>query len=90
MTTVEKIRDEMAANAKHPYIQVIGDFLLQYIDDHPEASEKILTKDRTIKGSLNAMQSEARKKQVDGCAVLTDAEGFGIVLNLPGLEGRTA
>lgn len=88
MPAVMKIRDEMAQNVKNPYVQVVGDFLLRYLEQHPEAAEKILAQDKSIKGSLEAMKTEARKHQVDGCGVLTDEEGFTVVLKYYGINGK--
>jgi hypothetical protein len=88
---IEKIRDEMASNAKQGgYIQVVGDMLLQNLDAHPEAAEKILADGKTIKGSLAAMRTEAQKHQTDGCGVLTDEEGFAVVLRYYGIDSKPA
>lgn len=72
----KKLQKEIGENAGNPYIQVVGQFLLQHISAHPEDAEKILQKDKTISKSLNAMRKEAEKKKVGNCAVLTDQEGF--------------
>ena len=85
---IEKIRDEMDKNPKHPYIQVIGQFLLQHIEAHPEAAEKMLAEGKSIKGSLTEMKKEAQKNQVDGCGVLTDEQGFAIVLGYYGVGDK--
>lgn len=90
MPAVMKLRDEMAENSKNPYIQLIGDYLLQHLQQHPEATELILAKDKTIKGGLDAMKAEARKRQVDGCAMLTDEEGYTVVLRYFGLDPKVA
>lgn len=85
---VKKLRDEMAANEKQPYIQVIGNFLIQHLEAHPETAEGILANGKTIKGSTDAMKAEAKKKQVGGVGVLTDAEGFEIVLKYFGVKPK--
>jgi len=36
---VEKITTEMNANEHHPYVQVIGQFLLRHLEQHPEHEE---------------------------------------------------
>lgn len=84
---IAKIKAEMDGNKNNPYIQVIGDFLLRHLEANPEAAEKIMAADKTIGKSLDAMRNEARKKQHKGMAILTDAEGFAIVLNYFGIEG---
>lgn len=87
---VEKIRSEMGENANNGYVQVVGGFLLQILEANPESAEKILAEGKTIKGSLDEMQKEARKKQVGNCAVLTDQEGFAVVLKYFGIEEPAA
>jgi hypothetical protein len=86
---VEKIRDEMVAN-NNTYVRVVGDFLMKHLERHPEAAEKILAEGKTIRGSLSAMREEARKHQVDGCGVLTDEEGFAVVLRYYGIVSEAA
>jgi len=82
-----KIKTEMCSNKNNSYIQVIGDFLLRHLEANPDCAEKILATDKTIVKSLDAMKNEARKKQHNGMAMLTDAEGFAIVLKYFGIEG---
>lgn len=76
---VVKIRTEMTKD-KNPYVQVIGSFLLKHLKKHPELAASVCQDDKTILKSLDAMRDEARKKQVGGCAVLTDEEGYAVVL----------
>lgn len=90
MNAKAKLEAEMNANLNDQYIQVIGGFLLQHLDMNPAAAEKLLAKDKTIAKSLDAMKSEARKKQKNGMAMLTDAEGFAVVLKYFGIEGAPA
>lgn len=83
---LEKIRLEMAQNATNTYIQVVGGFLLQHLEQSPQDAEKILVTDKTIGKSLEEMRKEASKKKVGNCAVLTDQEGFAVVLKYFGIE----
>lgn len=83
---ISKIQTEINQSANTPYAQVIGGMLLQHLEANPGSAERILAKGKTIKDSLNEMQKEARKKQVGNCAVLTDAEGFAVVLKYFGIE----
>lgn len=83
---IDKIKAEMKKD-KNPYVQVIGQFLLQHVESDPRSAEKIMAKDKTIIKSLAAMQIEAQKKKVGNCAVLTDQEGFAIVLKYFGIDG---
>ena len=82
---VDKIRDEMVAKTSDNYVQAVGDMLLNYLADNPGAAEQIMSTGKTIAGSLSAMQAAARKKSSGNCAVLTDAEGFAIVLEYFGI-----
>ncbi len=83
---ISKLRSEMDQNNNNPYIQVIGQFLLQFVNEHPDSAEKILTEGKTIGNSLSEMRKAAEKKKVGNCAVLTDQEGFEIVLKYFGIE----
>ncbi|MCL6445469.1 MAG: hypothetical protein K6T83_18785 [Alicyclobacillus sp.] len=77
---VEKITLEMNANEHHPYVQVIGRFLLAHLEQHPEHAENILAEGKTILKSLDTMRRYAETKRVGNVAVISDADGFGIVL----------
>lgn len=83
---IDKIRDEMATKSKDNYVQYVGDYLTDYLKTHPGEAEKILTEGKTIAGSLSVMKEEARKNQSSGCGVLSDKEGFEIVLKYFGIE----
>ncbi|PLR93220.1 hypothetical protein [Bacillus sp. T33-2] len=85
---IEKIKNEISGNANNPYIQVVGQFLLQHLEQNPDHAEKILVADKTIAKSLEAMRTAAQKKKVGNVAVLTDAEGFAIVLKYFGIDGK--
>ncbi|MBY0054112.1 hypothetical protein H7K32_21095 [Brevibacillus agri] len=85
---IAKIKAEMDGNKSNPYIKLVGDFLLGHIEITPGAAEKIMAADKTIAKSLDAMKAEARKKQHNGMAMLTDVEGFAIVLKYFGIEGQ--
>ncbi|RJQ25544.1 MAG: hypothetical protein C4589_11130 [Peptococcaceae bacterium] len=83
---ISKIRTEMNQNANNPYIQVVGGFLLQHLETCPVSAEKIMATDKTIAKSLDEMRKVANKNKVGNCAVLTDAEGFAVVLKYFGIE----
>jgi PcfK-like protein len=85
---VTKLNDEMTSNKNNPYVQVVGNFLLQKLKNNPDAAEKILEKDKSILKSLDAMRKEAEKVKVGNCAVLTDEQGFSIVLDYFEIKGR--
>jgi hypothetical protein len=83
---IAKIKSEMDQNKNNPYVQVVGGFLLQHLKEHPESAEKIAKPEKTIVKSLDEMKKAAEKKKVGNCAVLTDEEGFEIVLKYFGIE----
>jgi phosphopantothenoylcysteine synthetase/decarboxylase len=78
---ITKLNNEMTSNKNNPYVQVVGNFLLQNLKKNPNAAEKILNKDKSILKSLDAMRKEAEKVKVGNCAVLTDEQGFAVVLD---------
>ena len=71
---ITKLKSEMDANENNSYIQV----------------EKIMAADKTIAKSLDAMKKEAEKKKVGNCAVLTNQEGFEVVLKYFGIDTKPA
>ena len=80
----DKIRDEMAKE-KGAYVRVVGEYLTERLQDHPEDAAAILAKGKTIQGSLAQVQAAARKEAVGGVAVLSDEAAFGIVLQYYGI-----
>lgn len=87
---IKKLKTEMEQNKNNSYIQVVGGYLLQHINTNPQDAEKILVADKTIAKSLEAMRTEASKKKVGSCAVLTDQEGFAVVLRYFDIKGTAA
>jgi len=83
---ISKIQTEINQNTSNQYIQVVGGFLLQHLNVNPELAEKIMATDKTIGKSLDEMRKVAEKQKVDTCAVLTDAEGFAVVMKYFGIE----
>lgn len=86
MIDLKKIQDEMK-KANNPYITLIGQYLLDHVNANPDDADKLSAKDKSIKGSLEAMRKLAEKKKVGNVAVLTDEEGFTAVRNYFGLKG---
>jgi hypothetical protein len=84
---IKKIKEEISKE-NIPYVKVIGEFLLQYLESNPEAAVKIINTEKTIIKSLTEMQKEARKKKSVNCAILTDQEGFEIVLKYFDIDGK--
>ncbi|KAB2329470.1 hypothetical protein F7732_21330 [Bacillus mesophilum] len=84
---IEKIKAEMDKE-KGGYFQHVGKFLLDCIETNPVASEKIMVEGKTISKSIAAMKKEAKKVAVNGCGILTDEEGFKIVLKYYGIKDQ--
>lgn len=84
---VRKIEEEIKRE-NNPYVKVIGEFLIKQLDVNPGVAEKILNKDKSILSSLGEMKKVAEKKKSGNCAILTDEEGFAIVLKYFGIESQ--
>lgn len=83
---IDKLEKEMTVNRVHPYLLAIGNFLVDYVKANPSTAEKILAENKTIIGSMKEMRKEAEKVKVGNCAVLTDDQGFEIVLKYYGIK----
>lgn len=83
---IEKIKAEMDGNKADPYVYVMGEFLLNQLTLNPEASEKVLLDGKTIKGSMKELEKIAKGKAVNGCGMISDQEGYGIVLKYFGIR----
>lgn len=82
---IDKLKKEMEGN-KNPYAQVVGQYLISVIEqDHIQAA-RVLVEGKTIMGSLAEMQKEAQKVKVGNVGVLTDEQGFAIVLKYFGMD----
>ena len=84
---VKKLTEEIEKSRGNAYIECVGAFMIGHINFNPHDAEKIMAEGKTIQGSLAAMREEAQKKKTGNCAVLTDQEGFGIVLKYFGIDG---
>lgn len=84
---IAKVKTEMDGNKNNSYIQVVGQFLLQHLEANPADAEKIMTADKTISKSLDAMRKAAEKKKTGNFAMLTPDEGFAEVLKYFDIEG---
>lgn len=87
---INKINDEMTASKNNPCVQVVGAFLLQHLAAHPEAANAIMVEGKTVAKSLDEMRKVAEGRKHGNCAVLTDQEGFAVVLKYFGIEGSAA
>lgn len=85
---IKKIKEEMKQNSNDQSISVIGEFLIQHLNHNPEAAENVLVEGKSIVKSIDEMASVAKKKASKGRAMLTDQEGFEIVLKYFGIKGK--
>lgn len=87
---IKKIKAEIDSNKNNSYIQVVGEFLLQHLQDNPTNAEKVVQVGKTIGQSLNEMKKAAEKKKVGNCAVLSEQEGFKVVLEYFGIDAAVS
>jgi len=83
---IEKLKAEIDSSKNNPNIKVVGEFMFRQLDVNNGAAEKVIQDGKTIKGSIGEMSKIARTKAVDGCGILTDQEGFEIVLKYFGIK----
>jgi hypothetical protein len=84
---ISKLKTETEQNQNNPYIKFVGEQLINFIKANPDTAEKFLDQDKSIGKSLDVMRKAAEKKKVGNCAVLTDEEGFEIVLKYFDVKG---
>ncbi|GIO33101.1 hypothetical protein J2TS6_42420 [Paenibacillus albilobatus] len=83
---LQKIQKEVGEKPKDDYVGHVGAFLIKYVKEHPEHAAFIIADEKTISGSFSFMEAEARKRNA---RVLSDAEGFEIVLKYFGVPVQT-
>lgn len=95
---VKKIKEEME-KSKVPYIQAIGNYVLNQIEVNGNAAKEVVEGKRTLKAALKKVEEVARKNAeasnifqgaVGGmrCAVLTDEEVYKQVREYYGFEAE--
>ena len=84
---IDMLRDEMATSTTR-YVQVVGEFMTDYLLEHPEDQDTVLNSGKSIKGSVEQMKTEAAKHKEFNVAVLDDETAFGIVLKYFGLKDK--
>lgn len=97
---VDKLRDEMAANANNPALAVIGEELTDRLRRNPLLAEKILVEGKTLKGALNKLINYAHDHMIrdwsvgrpdrvmtgNSCGVVPPDKAQEIILAYYGLE----
>ena len=65
----------------------VGEYLTDYLREHPSAAAAILKDGKTIEGSLRAMKDYASKQpRNENCVVVTPEDGLRIVSEYFGLQ----
>ena len=82
---IDKLRDEMAANAKDAAMGIVGEFMTALLDAKPEYAEKIMAEKKTIKGAMEAMKAKAEKNKHGSWASMDFFSGIKCVLKYYGL-----
>lgn len=74
---IAKLTEEMM-KTEDPAIRAIEEHLTERCTSTAVA-EKLLDPEKTLKGALDVMRAEAKKRAVDGVGVIPPDEGFRIV-----------
>jgi hypothetical protein len=85
---IAKLEKEMEDNKENGCTQYVGKYIVEYMNEHPDRAEKILAEGKTLVGSMKHMEGVARKKKNRGAVVLSDAEGFRVVLEYYGIDDK--
>lgn len=79
MGAVEKINQEMQKRPDDPYVEIIGHYIIDRCGLDADCERKAAEEKKTLEGAMKAVQEAAKKKAVNGCAVLTPDAVFGEV-----------
>ena len=83
---IEKLKREMDEDKDNAYTQVVGGYLIKFLNKNQEAAARFLVEDKTIGKSLERMRSEASKKKKNNFAMFTFEEGLEIVFRYFGIN----
>lgn len=86
-SAMDKLRDEMATDGSE-YVRVVGEYLTNYLLEHPEAEGALLDSAKTIHGSLKGIEDEARKNKQGNVGIVSDLRAFALVLEYFGINDR--
>lgn len=85
---IEKLRTEIDQNKDNTYVQVVGDYLIKFLNKNAELAEMFLIEEKTIGKSLEKMKAEAAKIKKGNFAMFTLEEGLEVVLNYFGITTK--
>ena len=83
---IDKLKSEIEKESKNPYVKMIGEYLIGYVQQNPAASEALTNPNKTILKSLDAMKKKAQKNQSNGIAMMTGEEGYKVVREYFGIK----
>lgn len=87
---LNKVRAEMEAQKSNQTVQIVGAFVMKQIECNPLAAARVLVEGKTIAGSIDKMKQKAQSRQSGGVGVLTDDEGFKIVMEYYQIDAGNA
>lgn len=79
MGAVEKINAEMQRRPDDPYTEIIGHYIIDCCGLDADCERKAAAEKKTLAGAMDAVWAAAKKKAMNGCAVLTPDAVFGEV-----------
>lgn len=81
---IKKLQDETNKNLEDPFITMVGEFLMDSVQKHPEIASFILIDKKTIQGAFNEMRDRAHKQSIEkkhkGYGMFSLPDGLKIVL----------
>jgi hypothetical protein len=83
---IKKIQDEIEAEKKNSYVQYVGKYMIEYLNKNNGYAQNILDETKSIKGSLQHMEAEAKKIKQGNMAMFSPDEGLKIVLEYFGIK----
>lgn len=89
MSAIEKLTKEMDEHKQNPYVQYVGNYLINLAKSDNNAAKSLEDAGKTIIGSLDAMRKVAEKSKVNNMAVIAPDHGLKIVCDYFGLNKET-
>ncbi len=75
---IEKINTEMQKNPNDKYTEIIGHYLIDRCADG-EVAKCVVNEEKSLKGAMEQVLAEAKKKKQGSVAILMPSEVFGVV-----------
>lgn len=87
---MDKLRDEMAANATHPGVQQIGAYMTARLAAQPEIAPQLLAEGKTLTGAFEAIHTYASKNRTGNYACVPPETAYKLVAEYYGIPPRAA